>query len=229
VIVYIITVEFQEQKYTFLSINKQFYLKIYVMANETGGMSFDELNSWWQVREDTNKVTEEAVRRIQDNQKKAQQIGQDIKNDKATNDKFANFLAFLLSDIKSDTLIKQLYQTFFTTIEQESEAPNIKNNRDIALIVGMFVPFYEQHIKEIQLNDHYQDIRPFEGNISLTIYIEYIKKLITKHQKHMNLKKESFAKLLSYLGEYYQLIEKLSPEKANEFEITIQKELNLHE
>ena len=181
------------------------------------------------MREDTNKVTEEAVRRIQDNQKKAQQIGQDIKNDKATNNKFANFLAFLLSDIKSDTLIKQLYQTFFTTIEQETEVPNIKNSRDITLIVGMFVPFYEQYIKEIQLNDHYQDIRHFEGNISLTIYIEYIKKLITKHQKHMNLKKESFAKLLSYLAEYYQLIEKLPPEKANEFELTIKKELNLHE
>jgi hypothetical protein len=43
--IYTITVEFQEQKHTFLSINKQFYLKIYVMANETGEMSFDELNS----------------------------------------------------------------------------------------------------------------------------------------------------------------------------------------
>ena len=42
------------------------------MANETGGISFDELNNWWQIRENTNNVTEEAIRRIQDNQKKAQ-------------------------------------------------------------------------------------------------------------------------------------------------------------
>lgn len=197
------------------------------MANETGGISFDELNNWWQIRENTNNVTEEAIRRIQDNQKKAQKTQQDIKNDKANNDKFANFLAFLLSDIKNDILIKQLYQTFFTTTQQETEVPNIKNSRDIAFIVGIFVPFYEQQIKELQLNENYQDIRPFQENISLTIYIEYIKKLIIKHQKHMNIKKEAFGKLLSYLAEYYQLIEKLAPEKTLEFENTIKKELNL--
>ena len=199
------------------------------MTNETGGISFDEFNSWWQVREDTNKVTEEAVRRIQDNQKKAQQVGQDIKNDKATNDKFANFLAFLLSDIKSDTLIKQLYQTFFKTINQDTEIPQIKNSKNITLIIGMFVPFYEQQIKELKLNETYQDIRSFQGDISLTTYIEYIKNLLSKHDNNIKLNKEAFSKLLSYLAEYYQLIEKLSPEKANEFEDTIKKELDLYE
>ena len=64
------------------------------MADEVWGSGLDDINTWWQVREDTNKVTEEAVRRIQDNQKKAQQIGQDIKNDKATNGKYAKFLTF---------------------------------------------------------------------------------------------------------------------------------------
>ncbi len=195
------------------------------MANETGGISFDELNTWWGVRENTNKVTEEAVRRIQDNQKKAQSIGQDIKKDKATNDKFANFLTFLLSDIKSDTLIKQIYQTFFKTMQQEEDVMYTKNNRNIAFIVGMFIPFYEQESKELKLDLHYQDIRSFQENISLTTYITYIQKLIWKNQNNNNCNKEAFYKLLSYLTEYYQLIEKLSPEKVDEFESTIKKEL----
>lgn len=199
------------------------------MANEAGGISLDELDNWWQVREDTNKVTEEAVRRIQDNQKKAQQVGQDIKKDKAANDKFATFLAFLLSDIQSDTLIKQFYQTFFKTIQQNSEVPQITKSRNITLIVGIFVPFYEQKIKELHLNEFYQDIRPFQDNISLTTYIEYIKKLLLHHNNNIKINKEALSKLLSYLAEYYQLIEKLPPEKVNEFEHTLKKELNINE
>ena len=83
------------------------------MADEVGGSGLDDINSGGQVREDTNKVTEEAVRRVQDNQKKAQQVGQEIKNDKATNGKYAKFLTFLLKDIKNDHLIKQIYHVFF--------------------------------------------------------------------------------------------------------------------
>ncbi len=94
-------------------------------------------------------MTEEAVRRIQENQKKAQQIGQDIKKDKDTNSKFAKFLTFLLKDIKNDALIKQIYTTFFKTINEETALTHIRKNMNTIVVVGMFMPFYQGEIKDL--------------------------------------------------------------------------------
>lgn len=198
------------------------------MANETGGLSLDELNMWGGVREDTNKVTEEAVRRVQDDQK-AQQVGQQIQQDKATNNKFANFLAFLLSDIKSDTLIKQIYHTFFKTIDQETELTHLKTSINTIVVVGMFVPFYPTEIKELVLESIYQDIWNFDEDAYLTNYIAYIKQLLPKYHDNVIIDKIEFTKLLKYIAEYYQLTEKLTPEQAIEFENTLKKELSLNE
>jgi len=195
------------------------------MVNEMWWIHLDELNTWWQVRENTNKVTEEAVRRIQDNQKKAQQIGQDIKKDKATNDKFANFLAFLLSDIKNDTLIKQIYHTFFVTVPETTETNNLNKSMHITVIVGTFVPFYQNTIQELWLEAIYQDIRTFTSTTDLSTYIPYIRELLTKHDHPKTINKEAYTKLLHQIAEHYNLIEKLTPEQSIELEHTIKKEL----
>jgi hypothetical protein len=105
------------------------------MADEVGGGGLDDINIGGGVREDTNKVTEEAVRRIQDNQKKAQQVGQEIKNDKATNNKFANFLTFLLKDIKNDHLIKQIYQVFLKTRHEETDLVHLRKSMNTIIVV----------------------------------------------------------------------------------------------
>lgn len=189
----------------------------------------DELSGWWEVREDVNKVTEEAVRRVQDDQKKAQQVGQDIKKDKATNNKLAKFLTFLLKDIKSDTLMKQIYHTFFKTRHEETDLIHLRKSMNTMVVVGMFVPFYQWEIKELELESIYQDIFYFDWDINLTKYINYIKQLLPKYHDNINIDKQEFTKLLTYISEYYQLTEKLSPEKAIEFESTVKKELSLNE
>ncbi len=198
------------------------------MTNEMGGISIDDLNAWWQVREDINKVTEEAVKRVQDDQKKAQQVGQDIKQDKATNNKFAKFLTFLLKDIKDDTLIKQVYSTFFKTRHEETDLTYIRKNMNTIVAVGIFMPFYQAEIKELELEETYQDIRNFDGTVYLTKYIEYIKQLLPKHHDNIMIEKEEFTRLLTLISEYYQLIEKLSPEKTIEFQTTLKKELSIN-
>ncbi len=197
------------------------------MADEVGGSGLDDINSWWQVRENSNQVTEEAVRRVQDNQKKAQQVGQDIKDDKATNSKFASFLTFLLRDIKSDTLIKQLYHTFFKTRNEETDLVHLRKSMNTIVVVGMFVPFYQEEIKALNLESTYQDIFSFDNEINLTKYITYIKNLLPKYHDNISIEKNEFSKLLTHISEYYHLTEKLSNEKANELENTIQKELFL--
>lgn len=199
------------------------------MANETGGIGLDELNGGWQVREDTNKVTEEAVRRIQENQKKAQQIGQDIKNDKATNAKFAKFLAFLLKDIKNDHLIKQIHHTFFKTRHEETDLVHLRKSMNTIVVVGIFMPFYQAEIQDLELQPNYQEIWKFDGEVHLTKYITYIKHLLPKYHDNIAIDKQEFTKLLTLITEYYQLTEKLTSEKALEFEKTIQKELSLNE
>lgn len=176
-----------------------------------------------------NKVTEEAVRRVQDDQKKAQQVGQDIKKDKATNAKFAKFLEFLLRDIKNDALVKQIYHTFFKTRHEETDLIHLRKSMNTIVVVGMFVPFYQAEIKDLELDAVYQDLRDFDGEVHLTKYIAFIKQLLPKHHDNISVEKEEFTKLLTLISEYYQLTEKLSPEKAVEFENTIKKELSLNE
>lgn len=174
-------------------------------------------------------MTEEAVRRAQDNQKKAQQVGQEIKKDKATNDKFAKFLTFLLRDIKSDTVIKQIYHTFFKTRNEETDLVHLRKSANSVVVVGMFVPFYQNIIEELDLQAIYQDIFNFDGEIYLTKYIQYIKQLLPKYHDDVSIDKPEFLKLLKHIAEYYELTEKLSSEKALEFENTLKNELSLHQ
>ncbi len=196
------------------------------MADEIGG-GFDEFNSG-EVREDTNKVTEEAVRRIQENQKKAQQVSQEIKDDQSKNAKLAKFLSFLLKEIKNDHLIKQIYQVFFKTRHEESGLEHLRKNINTAVIVWLFVPFYQDEIKNLWLTSVYQDIFSFDTDISLTKYIAFIKHLLPRFHDNIVLDKEEFIKLLTLITEYYHLSERLSGEKAIEFEQTIKKELSLN-
>ena len=199
------------------------------MTDEIGGSGLDDINTWGQVREDTNKVTEEAVRRVQADQKKAQQVGQEIKNDKSTNSKFAKFLTFLLKDIRNDHLLKQIYHTFFKTRHEETDLVHLRKSMNTIVVVGMFVPFYQNEIKELGLESFYQDIFVFDGNIDLTRYIHYIKSLLPKYHDNISIDKQEFTKLLTHITDYYHLTEKLSPEKAIEFENTLKKELSLNE
>ena len=50
------------------------------------------------VREDSNKVTEEDVQRVQAQSKQAKQVAQQIKKDKAINNQLAKFLWILISE-----------------------------------------------------------------------------------------------------------------------------------
>ena len=195
------------------------------MADEIGGMGLDSGEIGGQVREDTNKVTEEAVQRVQDNQKKAQQVQQEIKKDKATNDKLAKFLTFLLKDIKNDTVVKQIYHTFFKTKDEETDLVHLRKNINTTIIVGMFAPFYAAQMKELGLVDIYQDLRDFDQDVYLTGYISYIKQLLPKYHDGVVIDRQDFISLLTSVSEYYELIEKLSTDKVGEFKDTLKKEI----
>ena len=156
-------------------------------------------------------------------------MSQDIKKDKATNGKFAKFLTFLLKDIKNDHLVKQIYHTFLKTRNEETDLVHLRKSMNIIVVAGIFMPFYQEEIKELGLETIYQDIFAFDGDVQLTKYINYIKHLLPKYHDNVIIDKQEFTKLLAQIAEYYHLTEKLSGEKALEFGNTLQKELSLDE
>jgi len=97
------------------------------------------------------------------------------------------------------------------------------------VVVDIFMPFYQEEIKDLELESIYQDIRDFDRDVHLTKYINYIKNLLPKHHNNIVIDKQEFIKLLAYIAEYYHLTERLSAEKAIEFENTLKKELSLNE
>lgn len=105
----------------------------------------------------------------------------------------------------------------------------LRKNANTIVIVGIFVPFYQAEIKELELDSIYQEIWKFDGDVYLTEYINYIKQLLPKYHDNISIEKEEFTKLLMLISEYYQLTEKLSGEKVIEFENTLRKELSLNE
>lgn len=187
----------------------------------------DGLEAGWWVREDVNKVTEEAVRRVQENQKKAHQAAQDIKADKAVNDKLAKFLWFLLQNIKNDKLIKVLYDTFFKVKNPKDGLTYIKKNINTIVIVWMFSPFYPKAVKEYQLEVFYGQMYDFSSPLLLSTYVQYLKKLSSTYHDNVPVDKLLFLTFLTEIVLHYNLtsMEKVTDENYKELQQSLSKEL----
>ena len=87
------------------------YLQLFREATGYDTITYEQLGGLR--KQDVNKVTEEAVRRVQASSAQAKQIQAQIKQDKAINNNLAKFLEFLLKNIKTDELMTSVYNTFF--------------------------------------------------------------------------------------------------------------------
>ena len=63
------------------------------------------IDTWESIRTDINKVTEEDIKRVQEETKQARQIQAQIKKDKAINNQFAKFLQFLLRTLNNEEIL----------------------------------------------------------------------------------------------------------------------------
>lgn len=177
------------------------------------------------VRENQNQVTEQDIKRVHNDQKKAKQIQWDIKKDKDQNNKLAEFLAFLLRDIQNDKLISILYQTFFKTKDQSTDIEYLRKSINSIVIVGMFVPFYKTHIEQLWLANLFDKIYDFHSVIDLKNYIEYIKKLSSKYHDNIPVDKENFLRFFVAICMEYGLVNLTKKEELQEFKAKIEKEL----
>ena len=188
------------------------------MVNEIGGMG-EGMEFGGQPREDLNKVTEEAVRRVQDQSQQAKQTQQQIKQDKVINASLAQFLSYLLKHLTNEKLVHLLYELFFKTKNPTTGVTYFRKKINSFVIVGLFYPFYRDAAKEYQLDQFYISLLPHSNTLHLQEYVQYIKKLSHKYHDNIPLDPELFLKFLSEIIQYFDLyqIKELPPEKQEEF------------
>lgn len=194
------------------------------MANEVSWI-WEGLDVWWQVRSDVNKVTEEAVRRVQDNQKKAQQISKQIKDEKDINNNLAKFLSFILKEVKNDHIIKSVYNVFFKIKNPKTDTTYLRKSINIFVIVWLFIPFYPKQMEEMWILWFYGDIFDSKSDTTLTKYISYLKKLSKKYHDNIPLDKNEFIDLLTNVLQYFKLVNDLDSAKQQELKLNLSKEL----
>lgn len=205
-------------------INLSFYQA--KMTNEIGP-SIDGLEAGWGVREDLNKVTEEAVRRVQENQKKAKQIQQQIQQDKQDNEKFAQFLTFLLKTLKNEKLIHALYEVFFKTKHPKTKMVYLRKSINTIVVVGMFAPFFVNEIHKFWLTSFFEKLISLDQKPSITQYLDYLKQLSKIYHDNIPIDRQAFITFLTEILIEYHLVDgkQLTQEQKKELQTGLEKEL----
>lgn len=196
------------------------------MTDGIGGIG-EGLDIGWQPREDVNKVTEEAVRRIQEQSQQAKQIQQEIKQDKAINNKLAEFLAFLVNNLNNEHLIKLLYELFFKTKHPKTGVTYLRKKINTIVVVWLFYPFYTTESKQFWIDIFFDSLLEGHHPITVTSYIGYIKKLSAKYHDNIALDPDIlFSFLIEIIHHFWLLdVKSLSEEKYEEFANHLKHEL----
>ena len=195
------------------------------MGNEVWGI-WEWLDVGGQPRSDVNKVTEEAVRRIQDQSKKAQQVHQQIQDDKANNTNIAKFLSLLMESIKNDRIVSLLYDVFWKTKNPETWVTHLRKKINVTVIAGFFYPFYIKESEKIWVSGLFDTLLSEKWPMDLHIYINYIKRLAAKYHDNIALDQDHLLKLLLEIIKYFKVHGKDTPQEEESITISkLKKEL----
>lgn len=156
-----------------------------------------------EIRQDANKVSEEAVKRVQEQGKKAKQAQQDIKKDRDQNAHLAAFLSFLLKNTKHEKIIPLVYNTFFKVKHPQSNIVYLRKNINSKVIVGIFVPFYRQQAQEHKIWPLYDAILPSWPIQNIVQLVDYLKKLSSLYHDNIPLDKDNLTQFLTELSLLY--------------------------
>lgn len=174
------------------------------MVNEMSGILGD-IDTWEWVRKDTNKVTEQDVKRVQSDSAKAKKVQDEIKKNKWENNNIAQFLSFLLKNIKNDELMNSVYNTFFKVIDTRTKTSYLRKSTNNIMIIWFFAPFYKKELNSYKLWWFFEEITSNLSNKpSLTEYIYYIKQLSKKYHDRIPINQDNLLKFLALLmGEFW--------------------------
>ena len=148
--------------------------------------------TWWSLKE---WVTEADVQRVQENSRQMKKIAQQLQQDKKQNNQLANFLTFLLSEIRNDKIIKWLYDTFFITIDPKTNIPYFRKSMNDVVVVWLFYPFYTEKAEELWVSHYYKDLN-CSLQKSVEWYITYLQDLSDHYHDNIPINQNSFVELL---------------------------------
>lgn len=149
------------------------------------------------------KVSEVVVQKIQEEARKAKQVAQQLKKDKAMNDQFAQFLTFLVNEIKNEQIIKGLYDTFFTTIDYKTNITYLRKDMNSVVVVGLFYPFFKEKWEEIWLGKYFNQLLQDQEQLSIREYISYLQELSNHYHDNIPLNQSDFINLLAVIIQEY--------------------------
>lgn len=154
------------------------------------------------LRKDINQVGEEAVAQAQEQARQAKQIAGQIKKDKAINFQFAKFLSFLLSEIKSEEIVHEMYDTFYKTINPKNNITYLRKDANTMVMAGFFVPFFLQEVERFGIMPAYKRLEP-ENAQTLSGYVAYLGKLSATYHDNIPINQSAFINLVVLIASHY--------------------------
>lgn len=159
------------------------------------------MEDFWPLRGDVNQVSEEAVQRVQTQAKQAKQVAQQIKKDKAINHHLAQFLAFLIKEIKNENLITAITNTFFKTTNPKDQVTYLRKDVNTYVIVGFFIPFFAQEAEKAKIVTFYEALGWREAANGLREYVQYLGKLSEVYHDNVPIDQESLLELIAMIAQ----------------------------
>ena len=161
--------------------------------------------TWWSLKE---WVTEADVQRVQENARQVKKIAQQLQQDKKQNNQLAKFLSFLLGELSNDKIIKWLYNTFFITIDPQTNIPYFRKSMNDVVVVWLFFPFYAEKAKEIWVAHYYENLNN-SWKKTIEWYITYLQDLSDHYHDNIPINQASFVELL------VEILKEFLPSSAN--------------
>jgi len=152
------------------------------------------------VREDVNKVTEQDVKRAQSDSAQAKKVQEQIKKTKKENNNIADFLSFLLKNIKNEDIISAIYATFFKVTDPRTKTSYLRKSVNNLVIIWFFVPFFSNELDKFWLKPYFDGLYSSVHRIpNMGEYISYIKKLSNKYHDNIPIDQGNLLELLALI------------------------------
>lgn len=162
------------------------------MAEEVVGI-IESWETWWSLNE---WVTEADIQRVQENSRQMKKIAQQLQQDKKQNNQLAKFLTFLLGEISNEKIIKWLYDTFFITIDPNTNIPYFRKSMNDVVIVWLFYPFFLDKAKEIWVSHFYENLN-WAWKKTINDYILFLQDLSDHYHDNIPINEASFISLIT--------------------------------
>lgn len=197
-------------------------------------MSFEEIWWLWQQldtgsssNEWTEKITDAMKEAVAEQARQSKVIAGQIAGSKAQHNAYAKFLIFLLSQIKSETLISILYNLFFVTKDPYHGTKYIRKSSNYPVIIGMFVPFFWDKIIEYKMQSLYSTLYDPTMIITPTNYLIYLKQLASSMHDNIALDQELLLQCIMEIYKEFHIIDPqaLTEEKYEQIHALIRQEL----